>query len=90
MKLNCKVWPVKDPHAAFPDEKFDWACVVNIKVIYKHSITKWFEGWVDTGSPWCLFHADMCRPLGMKLEDGIRSELGGIVRDPQPKFTSTK
>lgn len=26
-----------------------------------------------------MFHADFCRSLGIKLEDGIKSELGGII-----------
>jgi hypothetical protein len=26
-----------------------------------------------------MFHADFCRSLGIKLEEGIKSELGGII-----------
>jgi len=34
---------------------------------------------VDSGAHSCMFHAGVCRSLGIKLEDGIRSDLGGVI-----------
>ena len=35
---------------------------------------------MDSGSPWCLFHAGLCKPLGITLESGVRDDLGGIIQ----------
>lgn len=81
MRLTAKVWPIDHPHPAFPHEKYGWAWIVNVKLIYRHSPpTKWFEAFVDSGSPWCLFHAGLCKPLGITLESGVRDDLGGIIQ----------
>jgi len=84
LRLNSKVWPIDHPHPAFPEEKYNWAWILNVKLIYRHSPpTAWFEAFVDSGSPWCLFHASLCRPLGMELEGGVRDDLGGIIQGPK-------
>lgn len=34
-----------------------------------------------------MFHANFCKSLGIKLEDGIRSELGGVIGgDNRPMY----
>jgi hypothetical protein len=54
--------------------------MLNVKLIYHHSPpTKWIEAWVDSGAHSCMFHAGFCRSLGIKLEDGIKSDLGGVI-----------
>ena len=79
MRYQCKVYPGSS-HAAFPKEAFHWAPLLNVKLIYRHSPpTKWIEAFVDTGAHTCMFHAGFCRSLGIRLEDGIKSELGGII-----------
>ncbi|MDA2913163.1 hypothetical protein MYX77_04250 [Acidobacteriia bacterium AH_259_A11_L15] len=84
MKFDCKVWPVKDPHPAFPKEKFGWLPVLWVRLIHKHSPpTRRFEAIVDSGSPHCLFHANVCRAIGIKrLESGVEDTLKGIVGGP--------
>ena len=80
MKLPCKSWPLAHAHPAFPKELTDWGWIIKVKLSHKHSPqTKWFEAWVDSGSPWCLFHADICPALGIRLESGVQSDLKGIV-----------
>lgn len=81
MRVNCKVWPVQKTNPAFPKETFSWVPVLKVKLIHKHSPpTKWIECVVDSGSPWCLFHAQLCRHLGIrKLESGIKEKLGGVI-----------
>jgi len=34
---------------------------------------------VDTGSPFCLFRADLGRQIGLEIERGIVQEIGGVV-----------
>ena len=81
MRIDCKVWPLQKPHPAFPKETFSWVPVLKVKLIHKHSPpTKWFECIVDFGSGVCIFHADLCRSLGIrKVESGIEDTLGGVV-----------
>lgn len=38
-----------------------------------------FHGYVDSGSPWCLFKAAFGDYLGLDVESGDRDEIGGIV-----------
>jgi hypothetical protein len=83
LKLDCKVWPIEKPHPAFPHDTYEWRWIVHVKLIYRHSpITKWFEAFIDSGSPWCLFHANFCKSLGIDLESGIRDDLKGIIGGP--------
>lgn len=81
MRFNCKVHPVIETHPAFKDEKFHWWPVVPVRLIYKHSPpTRRIEAIVDSGSPYCLFHASICNSIGIKrLEDGVEDTLKGIV-----------
>lgn len=39
---------------------------------------------MDTGSPDCLFHAGICRSIGIRnVENGIKTTLGGILSGPR-------
>jgi hypothetical protein len=79
VKLACKVWPTPRPHPAFPGETSHWAPIINVRLIHKHAMSKSIECWVDSGAHVCLFHASLCRSLGIKLTDGgIKEEFGGI------------
>jgi hypothetical protein len=44
--------------------------------MYKHAATKTLEAWVDSGASYCTFDAVLCRPLGIKLTDGVGAILG--------------
>jgi hypothetical protein len=81
LKYACKVWPGSS-QPAFPKEAYHWAPVINVKLIHRHAPpTKYIEAWVDTGAHCCMFHASFCKSLGIRLEDGIKSELGGVIGD---------
>ena len=83
LKFPCKVWPNLS-HPAFPGEAYHWAPLINVRLSYQHSPpTKWFEAWVDSGADCCIFHADLCTPLGIKMLSGIREDLGGIISGPK-------
>jgi len=78
LKVNCKAIPHVSP--AFPNEAIHWAPLLNVKLIQKHTSTKWIECYVDSGSPSCMFHANLCKPLGIrKVEKGIEDTLGGVI-----------
>jgi hypothetical protein len=87
LKYQCKVWPGSS-QSAFPKEAFHWAPVINVKLIHRHSPpTKYIEAWLDTGAHCCMFHASFCRALGIRLEDGIKSELSGVISgDNRPMY----
>jgi len=83
LRFICKVLPV-EPHPAFPKDKSHWAAIVPVRLIYKHSPpTQRIEAWIDSGSPDCMFHASLGKPLGIKrVEDGIPHKLGGVIGGP--------
>ena len=53
--------------------------VVKVSIIINHAVSKRFEAIVDSGSTVCLFHADIGKPLSLKLKDGDKGSLGGVV-----------
>ena len=74
-----KVFPLKRPSVALPGAKETWVPVLNAAIIVGHTTSKRFEAIVDSGSPVCLFHADISKQLGMNLRDGAHDVLGGVV-----------
>ena len=85
MKFNCKVWPVRTSHPAFPEEKFQWVPIVEVRLIHRHSPpSRRIESVVDSGSPDCMFHASICMSLGIRnVEDGIEQQLTGVIGGPK-------
>lgn len=84
MRYNYKIWPLDTPHPAFPNDKTHWTAVLNVKVSYqaKHSPPSVrFEALVDTGSADTLFHGSVGKAIGIKVESGIKSDLGGIAKN---------
>jgi hypothetical protein len=56
-----------------------WTPVLKVAIIIGHATSKRFEAVVDSGSAVCLFHAGIGKPLGLKLKDGERGDLGGVI-----------
>jgi len=50
-----------------------------VSLIIGHSPTRKFEAIVDSGSPSCLFHADIGKAHGLKVEEGDEGPLGGVI-----------
>jgi hypothetical protein len=50
-----------------------------VGLIIGHAPTRRFEAVVDSGSPSCLFHADIAKAHGLKVETGVEGPLGGVV-----------
>ena len=53
--------------------------MMHVQIIVGHATSKRFEAVVDSGSPVCLFHADIGKALGLNLTAGDRGLLGGVV-----------
>jgi hypothetical protein len=47
--------------------------------MHNHTRSNRIEAVVDSGSPWCLFHADVGRHVGVDIEGGIEDSLGGVI-----------
>lgn len=78
MNFQCKAWPEK--HKLFPGT-IGWMPIVNVRLLHGHTQLKGtHEAIVDSGAPYCMLHANYCKPLGIKrLEDGEREPLSGII-----------
>jgi hypothetical protein len=74
-----QVFPLKQPVKGLPNVAQTWCPVLKVAIIVGHASSKRFEAIVDSGSAVCLFHADIGKPLGLKLKDGERDSLGGVV-----------
>jgi len=47
--------------------------------MHNHVKSARFEAVVDSGSPWCLFHADVATAIGINVTHGIEEPLGGVI-----------
>jgi len=52
--------------------------MLKVRVGARHQKTPRFDAIVDTGSPWCLFRADVGDYLGIDVKSGNSTTLGGI------------
>ncbi len=50
-----------------------------VRVGYRHARSPRFFPVVDSGSPYCMFKADLGRLIGLDVEKGIKHEIGGII-----------
>jgi hypothetical protein len=81
LQFPYKIWPASRPHPAFPGVPV-WVPVLPVKISYpaKHSPpSKRFEAVVDSGSQHTLFHGDIGKSIGIKVEKGIESSVSGVV-----------
>ena len=83
MRKAYSKYPLDVPNPAFGNERFTWLPMLNIKVARNHAFTPTIPAVVDSGSPYCMFNAGVAEYLGLKLEEGIESAIGGIISDPK-------
>jgi hypothetical protein len=62
-----------------PGELSTWMPFLTVELIIGHARTKRFEAIVDSGSPTCLFHADLGKAYGLKVRNGAKGSLSGVV-----------
>lgn len=79
MHIPYKVVPIDRPVPGFPNEPFYWFPILVVKIIVNHAPTKRFEAFVDSGSGSCLFHSDIGRAVGLKVENGEEGPLRGVI-----------
>ncbi|MBZ5694367.1 MAG: hypothetical protein LAN36_03295 [Acidobacteriia bacterium] len=87
MKKKYMRLPLDKPAAAFKNETGLWMPLVNIRVGHDHRQSPRFPAVVDSGSPWCLFKADVAAYLGIDYQSGIEDMIGGITQTtPEPVY----
>jgi len=73
--------PLEKPDAGQHGAAMSWVPLLNIRVSGKHMQRPSFSfpAYVDSGSPYCLFHSAVADYLKIKLESGIKGDLGGVI-----------
>ena len=77
MKLRYKKFPTQ-PTSTFPDTKFFFRPIIPIRISYKGRSIK-YEGLLDSGSDFCLLHAEIGEFLKIPIIEGKQEQFGGIV-----------
>jgi hypothetical protein len=68
------------PWAAFPKEVSEWLPELECRLAKKHAKPGVrFSAVVDSGSPFCLFRADLGRQIGLDIHKGVPQDIGGVV-----------
>jgi len=80
VKKNYRPWPVdqSDPTTTQGESYVYWP-VLQVRVGRGHAQSPRFDAVVDSGSPWCLFKADIGRMVDIDIEKGPKYPLGGVV-----------
>ena len=79
-----RVLPLRSPDPSAPGQTAVWLPMLTVRLGYKHSrLTPQIEAIVDSGSPTCIFSADLCAYLGIALRKGEKGEIGGVVSGPR-------
>jgi hypothetical protein len=79
VRVAYKLFPLQQPSPIFPGRTSTWTPILNINVMNNHVKSNRIEAVVDSGSPWCLFHADVGSHIGLNVTSGIPGPLGGVV-----------
>lgn len=53
--------------------------MLTVSLVIGHTTTRRFEAIVDSGSVSCLFHADIGKAHGLKLDSGKKGPLAGVI-----------
>lgn len=73
-------FPSDPPNPAFKDGNFEWVPTLSVRLGKRHGPkSNRFLAILDTGSPYCLFHADVGRSIGLDITSGTKHEIGGVV-----------
>jgi hypothetical protein len=81
LRYSYKIIPLQKPHPAYPGETAHWVPVLSVRLSHGHGKqTNRFEALIDSGAGDCLFHADLCSALQIKLEKGAKGEVAGVAR----------
>lgn len=79
VRIAYKVLPLVQPHPIYPGQTYTWTPILNVNLMYNHTRSSRVEAVVDSGSPWCLFHADVGLGIGIDITKGMEEPLGGVI-----------
>ena len=87
MKKKYTRLPMDRPQPAFKNETGMWMPMISVRIGNGHKQSPRFPAVVDSGSPWCLFKADVATYLGIDYQKGIEDFMGGITQTaPEPVY----
>ena len=77
-------FPLDKPHPAFKGEKKVWEPMLLVRIgSQRHATSPRFPAVVDSGSPFCIFHAQFGELIGIDITKGSQEEIGGIITGPK-------
>lgn len=82
MKKPYTRFPLDKPHPVFKDRTY-YDPRLMVRVGRGHCTTPRFLAVIDSGSPFCMFQAEVAELLGINLTDGPEENIGGVIRGPQ-------
>jgi len=73
--------PLDKPDPGLGGAKTIWAPLLGVRVSGKHlqRPSPQIPAFVDSGSPYCLFHSAVADYLHINLKSGTEAELGGVI-----------
>ena len=79
MRKTYKDCPVEKSNPLFPD-RLRWEPMLPVRVGYKHTTSQRIYAYVDSGSPYCLFKADVATLIGLDYTKNpvFVDDIGGI------------
>jgi hypothetical protein len=81
MKISYKIFPTSsDP--GYNGASSTWMPIVPVSLIIGHTKTPRFDALVDSGAFTTYFRADIGRAFGLRIEEGEKGELRGVVDAP--------
>ena len=83
MRRAYQRYPLDKPHPAFKGQSDILVPELLVRVGTGHVRTPRFPAVVDSGSPYCMFKAEVGELVGIRVEKGIEHVIGGIIHGPQ-------
>jgi hypothetical protein len=77
--------PIDSPDPGLKGEQSFWIPSLDVRFLFHHRLTPPVKAIVDSGSPYCLFRAQIGEWIGLDITRGEEGQLGGIiggVREP--------
>jgi hypothetical protein len=77
--------PIDKPDPGLKGQQVLWIPSLDVRFLVHHQLTPPVKAVVDSGSPYCLFRAQIGEWIGIDVQRGEEGQLGGIianVREP--------
>ena len=83
MRIPYASFPASPAEPGFGGASITWVPVLQVQLIVNQATSMRFEALADSGSFTTLFHSSIGTALGLKIEDGQKSVLSGVVAGAQ-------